>query len=422
MTNRNVNGCIYCGSLGPYTDEHVISAGLGGDDSKWLLKNCVCRLCNTDIFSKLELKFLRSSPIAIARIFLQPTTRKRGSETGVPSLQSKSSFIRDDENGVLYEGELIAGGIGKILPQIGVIAHDKFYKCGPDPEALISFERELRANLREEVQLIEKKIDGSEVQFLITTLSWSEQAYAISKLESQQSRPKNGFWVEPLTQPQTDKDGILLQRVFRRSAGQLVCRTSNSNDAAAWLSLLRNSEEWFTNGTIETKNKTVAGGGVHQQINFDFSAYDRVLTKIGLNLVAFLLGQNFFRRIELDQAIAYARDCVGNIKKYPQAFSQKQANIFGRALPNRHLFALFQGEGPDGTATLVCFARLYGGQLEGLMLGEFSTSIAELANPIVVHANYVDHSIQRMSLEEHVIELAQIYPEDPLGVGTLSAK
>jgi hypothetical protein len=30
---------------GPFTDEHVVSAGFGGDDKAWFLKDCVCSDC-----------------------------------------------------------------------------------------------------------------------------------------------------------------------------------------------------------------------------------------------------------------------------------------------------------------------------------------------------------------------------------------
>jgi hypothetical protein len=86
MTDRHVSGCIYCGSPGPFSDEHVISAGLGGDDNRWLLKDCICCICNTDIFSKLETKFLRESPVGIARLFLQDRTRDQGNRTAPPSI------------------------------------------------------------------------------------------------------------------------------------------------------------------------------------------------------------------------------------------------------------------------------------------------------------------------------------------------
>src|SRR5262245_1330648 len=109
--------CIYCGSLGPFTDEHVISAGIGGDDSNWLLKGCVCGRCNTEIFSKLEAKVLRSSPLALARLFLQSHTRGRGGKTGTPSIQPQVTYYADDVSKFLLEQELGAGGQPTILPQ-----------------------------------------------------------------------------------------------------------------------------------------------------------------------------------------------------------------------------------------------------------------------------------------------------------------
>src|SRR6187399_859387 len=115
---RHDGGCIYCGSEGPFSNEHVVCAGLGGDDGAWLLKGCVCKVCNTDIFSKLETKFLRSSAVALARLFEQPFTRTRGGERGTPSVQPKVSGMHDTKSENLLEVELGPGGEGVILPQI----------------------------------------------------------------------------------------------------------------------------------------------------------------------------------------------------------------------------------------------------------------------------------------------------------------
>lgn len=83
--------CIYCSSLGPFTDEHVVPAGLGGDDRDWLLKGVVCAVCNTKVFSPLETKVMRSSPLAMARLFLQSRSRDRGAKTAAPSIQRRSA-------------------------------------------------------------------------------------------------------------------------------------------------------------------------------------------------------------------------------------------------------------------------------------------------------------------------------------------
>ena len=103
--SRHDGGCFYCGSLGPFSDEHAVCAGLGGDDRAWLLKECVCAVCNTDIFSKLETKFLRTSPVALARLFLQPWTRDK---TSVPSVQPKTSYVAEPTTGILLEAEAVA--------------------------------------------------------------------------------------------------------------------------------------------------------------------------------------------------------------------------------------------------------------------------------------------------------------------------
>jgi hypothetical protein len=118
---RHEGGCFYCGSPGPFSDELAVCAGMGGDDSAWILSDCVCRVCNTDIFSKLETKFLRSSPAALARLFLQPRTRNRGSKTGSPSVQPKASYIPDPATGILVEAVLDPGGNSEVLPQLIIV-------------------------------------------------------------------------------------------------------------------------------------------------------------------------------------------------------------------------------------------------------------------------------------------------------------
>jgi hypothetical protein len=50
--------CIYCPRIGPFSAEHVIPAGLGGDDERFMLHGMVCKSCKTGIFSRLEAAFL----------------------------------------------------------------------------------------------------------------------------------------------------------------------------------------------------------------------------------------------------------------------------------------------------------------------------------------------------------------------------
>ena len=133
------NTCIYCSGTSPFSQEHVVPAGLGGDDRNWILKDCVCAECNTKVFSPLEAKFLRALHVAFARLFLQQQTRKDSRSGGRPSLQTTQTEIRDPVSGYQLETELEAGGKPVVLPQLLMLQPDQMRLTGGDEEALRDF-------------------------------------------------------------------------------------------------------------------------------------------------------------------------------------------------------------------------------------------------------------------------------------------
>jgi hypothetical protein len=406
MNPREISGCIYCGSPGPFSGEHVVSAGLGGDDHNWILTDCVCRVCNTDIFSKLETKFLRASPVAIARLFLQPRTRNEGSQTGRPSVQPNLSFVRDPGSGLLLEGQLDAGGQPKILPQLLVVNAEQTAATGPDADSLGSFFLALSAAVSDDVTLIEKKRRGFEVSYELTTLGWKENAYSVASSGTSAKAPKVGIWIEPLQQPATaHENDVLLPRTFRLPSGQLICRADNVGQAAMFLTVLRQVPELTDASGIDVSAIASGKPEVHQRYQFDIAAYDRVLTKIGLNLVAKLLGLPLFRDPAFNSAVAYARDGIGGVYKYPPERAAKLANGLGPPLPNRHVLALMSGPTSNRGHSLVFMARLYGGPMEGIRLAEFEAPIPGLEDHILIHVDYVNHKIDRLTLEQHALRL-----------------
>ena len=402
MTLRHISGCIYCGSQGPFSDEHVVCAGLGGDDGEWLLVGCVCRVCNTDIFSKLETKFLRASPAALARLFLQPHTRKQGSKTGKPSVQPKVSYVRDPGTGILLEGELGAAGHGEVLPQLVVVDAQQIAFTGRDAASVAAFLSGLCAAFSDDMALIEKIRNGFEVGYEVTALSWKDGAYTPGDTTTSSRPPAAGFWVEPLTRPATAQEGETIPpRIFQRTTGQFVVRVSGVRQAAIFLTVLRNAPELMDSTTVAAATPTQAQPEFHQRFNFDMAAYDRTLTKIGLNLVAKLLGLDLIRNPAFDAAVAYARDGVGGVYKHSPERSVEFANALGPALPERHTFTLLSGPGRSGGNSLVFMARLYGGPMESIRLAEMEMPIPGLESPIVVHVDYANHKIERLTLEEH---------------------
>jgi hypothetical protein len=84
--------CIYCGSTGPFSDEHSIPACLGEFRGFPLLTDRICKTCNNEI-GKLEEQFCRSGPEGFFRRLLGIGGRKshtkanpfhRGSGGGKP--------------------------------------------------------------------------------------------------------------------------------------------------------------------------------------------------------------------------------------------------------------------------------------------------------------------------------------------------
>jgi hypothetical protein len=407
MIDRHISGCIYCGSQGPFSDEHVVCAGLGGDDGEWLLVGCVCRVCNTDIFSKLETKFLRASPAALARLFLQPHTRKQGNKTGKPSVQPKVSYLRDPGTGILVEGELGAAGVGEVLPQLVVIDAQQIAFTGRDTASVTKFLSGLCAAFSDETVLIEKTRNGFEVVYDVTPLSWKDGAYTLGDTATSSRPPAAGFWVEPLTRPATAQENDTIPpRIFQRITGQFVARVIGVKQAAIFLTVLRNAPELTDSTKVSAATtSTQTQPGFHQNYVFDMAAYDRTLTKIGLNLVAKLLGLDLIRNPVFDASVAYARDGVGRVFKYSPENSVRFADTLGPALPDKHMLALLSGPGPNGGNSLVFIARLYGGPMEGIRLAEMETPIPGLDSPIIVHVDYVNHKIERLTLEEHALRV-----------------
>jgi len=406
--SRHEGGCIYCGSEGPFSDEHAVCAGLGGDDNAWLLKDCVCRVCNTDIFSKLETKFLRSSPVALARLFLQPLTRNRGTKTGVPSVQPKVSYIREPQSGILLEAELGAGGSSVVLPQLLIVNATEITVTGPDAGSAATFLSELQKALSDEVTLIEKSREGFEVAYETTPLIWKDNAYVQGETAPHARPPKTGIWIEPLIQPETVQGGeALLPRMFRRRAGQLVCRANAVEHAAFFLTALRNAPELLDSSKVGAAGTVHDRPAFHQRYVMDMSVHDRVLTKIGLNLVAKLLGLDVIRNSTFDAAVTYARDGDGGIHKLPPETAAQLTDMLGAAIPERHNLALLSVPCPDGGHGLAFLVRLYGGPAEVFMLAEFKEPIPELRRPIVLLVDYVNQRIERPTIAECVIESAR---------------
>jgi hypothetical protein len=201
--------------------------------------------------------------VALARLFLQPRARDKGSKTGVPSVQPKASYIRDPETGILLAAELGAGGSSDVLPQLLIVNAGQIALTGRDAASADAFLSELQTALSDEATLIEKSREGFEAAYETTPLIWKVDSYALGETATHARPPKTGLWIEPLIRPETAQAGeVLLPRIFRRPAGQLVCRASTAEDAAFVLTVLRNAPE------LLDASKVGAAGTAHDRSGF----------------------------------------------------------------------------------------------------------------------------------------------------------
>ena len=221
--DRHIAGCIYCGRLGPYTDEHVVSAGLGGDDKEWMLSDCVCSNCNTVTFSKMESYFLKASPIGLSRLFLQPATR----DGKPPSPLQVKSTLHHEESDQKFAGELQAGGQGAVFPSLMIqrvdAAQAGFNLIGPDLQEVSDFFAGLMQRLGDSVQIIDKL---GPRDFIVVDAVWKDGKYVERSKISLPVPPKSGIWFEADGIDGRRKIGIDKWSIYRQNREIIGCADS----------------------------------------------------------------------------------------------------------------------------------------------------------------------------------------------------
>ncbi|MEY9543101.1 hypothetical protein ABIE85_006161 [Bradyrhizobium diazoefficiens] len=403
MPDRHKEGCIYCGSMGPFTAEHVVSAGLGGDDNAWLLEDLVCGACNTDIFSKLEAKFLRSSAAAWARLFLQEKGRGSGSKASKPSVDADLTYFHEPASGRLLVARWGSGGQPITLPQIiaRMLDKDSFEHAvtGGDAKTTNEFLQELADLLRrDQIEVIEKRHSGDKAIFLSMPLDWNGAVYVAGQQQQVPKVPKPCIWFEERVRPATvDPMAILPSAVFRRPEGQIICRVPEVRSVATLLSLLRLHPSVWQPSMLSDRIEKVDEPDMHSRFAPDPQADRRVLTKIGINLCACRLGAALVRHPAFDIGVEYARMGQGKIEDAPLRLSRLPP-LDGR---NLHVFALLPETISSSRHSILFHAQLYGGPLICLRLAEFTEPPKELLKPIVVLVDYQKHKIETATEEQY---------------------
>ena len=167
------------------------------------------------------------------------------------------------------------------------------------------------------------------------------------------------------------------------------------------MTAFRNASELFDASKVVVAGMAHNRPEFHQRYIVDMSIYDRVLTKIGLNLVAKLLGLELIRSSAFDTAVAYAREGIGRDLEAPaRNLSTDHVICSVRHSQIATILALLPVPRSNGSYKLAFMARLYGGPAEVFLLAEFDGPIAELKRPVILLVDYINHKIERPTIEE----------------------
>ncbi|MEB0046842.1 MULTISPECIES: hypothetical protein [unclassified Pseudomonas] len=395
MTIPN-HSCLYCGSSGPFSDEHVISAGMGGDDNRFVLKNCVCRTCNTEIFSPLELEVLRSSPLAIGRIFMQPLGRKRGKSTNLPKLQAKSKAMIS-ESGRPLDFEFGQNAKPILIPQLTMVGQSAFESNSDTGLELQEFVEVARRLFNEPIVLIRKLVGEVKSTFELARWVWADGEYVeAGEAEIAAKPPVGGIWFERMEQS-GDEPSPYLARLFQTGTKSVGLRVACEMAPQAALIFFRKAIEQIDFST--TVESLITNPVVSVGMTISVGMMDRVMTKIGLNILAFVAGPDYLRHPAFDEIKKSVMTGRPELQMTPGDEAGQVKFIFDRVPAGHHVFFISGMYLPDGKYALGMTMKLYGSSGSFVKLG-IDVPEPPVPMPIIFTADYTTHSVKQWSLIE----------------------
>lgn len=404
------SSCIYCGSSGPFNNEHVFCAGLGGDDSEFMLRNLVCQVCNTERFSPLEAEFMRSSPEAFARVFLQPRGRDRKKQNSGPKFRPESLNIFLP-NGGGAEAEIKAGGQVLILPQFWLAENRLHGQCS-EVAGLRQFIAELSALLElEALVVVTKSATKGRSQYGAVQYSWDGQRYTVTSRTSAFKAPKLCIWRDTGQASEPSESG---GRIFRRSEGQVVFRTAGGMTDVEFLTVLRvNAPHLVAAADAAAPDLPLEQPSVRVRMRMNIGIRERVLAKIGVNVSTYIFGDAFIRQPCFDEVKAGILTGEPGIfctehrvdQMPPDEFMTKLFTVIPR---NHHVCILTALPIPGGGVELLFCVRLYGGILTMVRLAR-GLSLPVPETPVFLIVNYVEHQLRVIDAADFATDF--LFPE-----------
>lgn len=346
--------CIYCGLARPFTDEHVFPAGLGGDDRRFLLKDLVCGQCNTGVFSKLEAQFMRASPAAIGRIFLQARGRGRGKKASIPTIETRTTTVFFEGYGAV-EAEVTTRGKAIPLLQLLFLGEGKIGLVGSDHGDPDDFLNEVESTLTDSLFVVRKYSNGVQTNYRVEMLAWNGAGYSSVGDETLSTPPSRCVWREPLEPAPSDNVIHRAPSFYKRMAGQMTFRMPEDAEASFFLTQARKAASTYPRQTHQYT--TSENRLVQVSMSMNVTDYGRVLAKIGLNLLAYVFGDEYARHhaFKKTKRAILVGDSHIPVHRPPMA-----EDVFNGVPADKHALLLYFTKSRAGRFHVALFIRLYG--------------------------------------------------------------
>ncbi|WP_141697325.1 HNH endonuclease [Pseudomonas aylmerensis] len=388
--------CIYCDSEGPFTEEHVFPAGMGGDDRGYLLIDTVCGQCNY-IFSKFETSLMRRSVIALARILLQPHGRRRGEPPEIETLETQVI----DSNGLSVESGHNGSKI-EILAQL-ILIDDRIETTATDEESLQDFLKSLSKLLIDEKLLVIQALTKNKPKlFEVSTYKLSGRDYEFQTKEVVAAPPKKGIWIS-YTGHLNKQNKPAPTRIFLRSKGGIVLKTHDSSAVGKILGSVKRTLPSILSGSKNTTTSEIQNPLVAMTSESWSGDCDKAIAKIGFNLLVHSIGKKSATDVAFKKIKSLILDNTAQLpfSLLPDSAEGKiKKDLFANIPKNNHCLLLLPLNISQSEVRILFVAVLYGS------IGVWST-LAEsahpnlLLNPVYFLVNYLDNQITTLSIMEY---------------------
>jgi hypothetical protein len=329
-------------------------------------------------------------------MFMQPLGRKRGRHTTLPKLQAKNKAMIS-ESGCPIDFEFGQNAKPIVLPQLTLVGENNVESNSDTIQELMNFVEAVRSLFDEPVVLIRKLLGEGKPTFELIRLNWDEGEYlADGDPEIVAKPPTEGFWLEWMDV--SNQETIPYRaRLFQSRAKNIELRVSSKLTPSAALAFFRKAVSQIDFSTA--KESVINNPLVSIGMTMSIGVMERVLAKIGLNILVYVAGANYVRNPAFDDIKKSILTGVPELQMIPGDDSGQLKIIFDCLPANHHLFVIAEVYLPSGEYALVMTMKLYGSSGSFVRLG-INLPKVPVPMPIFFTADYVKHNVKHWSFGE----------------------